>query len=80
MAPMNTDDLLHPGPSEAILGAAMSAHGKLKPGLHAKTDERALMKEPNKRRFARIGRNPFPSSTTPRSSIPRSLISLLPMP
>jgi GxxExxY protein len=46
---MGTDKLIHRELSEAIIGCAMIVHNKLKPGLHEKTYERALILELAKR-------------------------------
>ena len=46
---MCTDELIHRDLSEAIIGAAMTVHNALRPGLREKTYERALVKELTKR-------------------------------
>ena len=46
---MNTDKLIHPEISEAIIGAAMKVLNTLKPGLNEKAYENALALELRKR-------------------------------
>ncbi|MBI2812934.1 MAG: GxxExxY protein [Opitutae bacterium] len=46
---MATDELIHGELSKAIIGCAMLAHRKLRPGLREKTHERALVLELNKK-------------------------------
>lgn len=46
---MNTDKLIHPDLSEAVIGAAMKVLNTLKPGLNEKAYENALVIELGKR-------------------------------
>ena len=46
---MNTDKLIHPEISEAVIGAAMKVLNTLKPGLNEKAYENALVLELRKR-------------------------------
>lgn len=46
---MNTDKLIHPEISEAIIGAAMKVLNTLRPGLDEKAHENALVIELRKR-------------------------------
>lgn len=57
---MGTDELIHRELSEAIIGAAMTVHNNLKPGLREKTYERALVKELNKRPIRTDQQKSFP--------------------
>ncbi len=48
---MDTDKIIHRELSEAIIGAAMTVHNKLKPGLDEKAYENSLVIELRKRGF-----------------------------